>query len=62
MLDFENQLPLPPRADGSTRFLSVLELTWVSLLAGNWPASSNRRGPDSVLRAERELIKKALAS
>jgi hypothetical protein len=60
MLDFENQLALPARADGSARFLSVSELTWISILAGNWPPAGRRRRPDAVVRAERELIKKSL--
>ena len=62
LLDFENQLYLPDRDDGSPRFLSVLELTWVSILAGHWPPSAPRSlPPDKVVLAERELIKKALA-
>ncbi|HEY1695814.1 MAG TPA: hypothetical protein VGG39_26785 [Polyangiaceae bacterium] len=60
MLDFENQLGLPPRPDGSARFLSVLELTWISLLAGHWPDAARWRLPGKVLRCERESIKKAL--
>lgn len=64
LLDFENTLALKPRKDGTGRFLSVLEYTWISILAGNWPRAAlaaKASGPDVVIRAERELMKKAVA-
>jgi hypothetical protein len=60
LFDFENQLSLPARPDGSTRFLTLTELTWISLLAGNWPRAGGRRTPDAVVQAERLTIKQAL--
>jgi hypothetical protein len=60
MFEHENVLGLPPRADGSTRFLTLAELTWISLLAGNWPKAGGRRTPDAVVKAERLTIKQAL--
>ena len=62
LLEYENVLCLPARADGSPRWLSVQELTWISLLAGNWPDAApaeTAAGPEEVLRAERTLIKEA---
>jgi hypothetical protein len=62
MFDFENVLGLPKRKDGSDRFLSVLEFTWLSILGGNWPdALPANATPERILAAERETMKKALA-
>jgi hypothetical protein len=55
--EYENVLDLPLRADGSMRFLTPLEMTWISLLAGNWPDKGGRRSPEGVVRAELESIK-----
>lgn len=60
VIDRLNGFALPPRADGSSYFLSVTEKTWASLLAGNWPKRL-RRGATAadVFRAEFEAVKKA---
>jgi hypothetical protein len=54
---------IPPsgnlRGDGSSRFLSVTEKTWASLLGGNWPSVESTATPEDVFRAERAAIKKA---
>jgi hypothetical protein len=63
--DRYNIMNLPARKTRSqggsdARFKSVIELTWISILGGNWPPAARMRGPDAVLRAERTLIKEAL--
>jgi hypothetical protein len=43
-----------------SRFLSLQEFTWASLLGGNWPERAAKRGPADVLKAEREAVKSVL--
>ena len=60
LLDRRNVLNLPERVGGDSRFLSVAELSWISILCGSWPRVPRGSGPRDVLAAERACVKTAL--
>lgn len=69
LLDHDDVFELGPRrrrlplggVEESSRFLSLRELTLVSLACGLWPKVRRGAGPEEVVAAEAEAMKKARA-
>lgn len=52
------ELVLRRRSTGSSRFLSIAEYAWISLLCENWPRT--RCGPRALIATERAAMKQAV--